>query len=480
MKKSHFKQVLPLGLMSLVLSPGLYATNGMNLEGYGPEAHAMGGASMAYDNGTAAVMNNPATLGFMEKSRLDVAFGFLGPNVTSNGADSSADAFYMPAIGYIQKNNNLFYGVTMFSQGGMGTEYDNAGFMTEGGPSSGKTVRSEVGVGRLIFPLAMRVNNQLSVAATLDYVWAGMDLQMDMSGAQFGDMTVVGSQSKGSVSGSLPTQLGGMEFVGILQGGNPVNWARFDFSDGSPFTGKAKGTGLAGKVGVMFQMNSQVSFGATYHTETSLGDMTSDNSTIMMSANIDDNYLNQTWDGGGTGTAAGTYTAVTIPLTGKISIKDFQWPAALGFGTQFKLNNIITLVADIKQVFWSSVMKNFNMTFNAGTQPGLAAGFSGGDLNAALKQEWDDQTVLQLGGAYQFNPDWVFRGGYNYASNPIPNEYLNQLFPATIEHHLTMGAGHKLDGSSSIDFSLAYALSNESAGVKHSQTNWQFLYTHMF
>lgn len=35
------------------------ATNGMNLEGYGPIATAMGGSGMAYDNGNAAMMNIP-------------------------------------------------------------------------------------------------------------------------------------------------------------------------------------------------------------------------------------------------------------------------------------------------------------------------------------------------------------------------------------------------------------------------------------
>ena len=61
-----------------------FATNGMNLEGYGPESTAMGGASMAFDNGTAAVMNNPATLSLMdEKNRLDLAVGMLGPSVTA-------------------------------------------------------------------------------------------------------------------------------------------------------------------------------------------------------------------------------------------------------------------------------------------------------------------------------------------------------------------------------------------------------------
>src|SRR5690606_21581711 len=60
-----------------------HATNGMNLEGYGPIATGMGGASMAYDNGTAAVMNNPATLGLMEEgNRLDFALGALRPDVS--------------------------------------------------------------------------------------------------------------------------------------------------------------------------------------------------------------------------------------------------------------------------------------------------------------------------------------------------------------------------------------------------------------
>lgn len=43
-----------------------FATNGMDMEGYGAIALGMGGASMAYDNGTAAMMNNPATMVMME------------------------------------------------------------------------------------------------------------------------------------------------------------------------------------------------------------------------------------------------------------------------------------------------------------------------------------------------------------------------------------------------------------------------------
>ena len=91
------------------LAGSAYATNGMNLEGYGPIAAGMGGASMAYDNGNAAVMNNPATLGLMgQGDRLHVAVGFLGPDVSvSMGggpvAESGGDADVMPAIGWTKR-----------------------------------------------------------------------------------------------------------------------------------------------------------------------------------------------------------------------------------------------------------------------------------------------------------------------------------------------------------------------------------------
>ena len=52
------------------------ATNGMNMEGYGPISTGLGGASQAIDHGTAAMAQNPATLSLMGPgARFDAAFG---------------------------------------------------------------------------------------------------------------------------------------------------------------------------------------------------------------------------------------------------------------------------------------------------------------------------------------------------------------------------------------------------------------------
>ncbi|MDH5423711.1 MAG: outer membrane protein transport protein, partial [Gammaproteobacteria bacterium] len=151
------------------------ATNGMNLEGYGPIATGMGGASMAYDNGTAGIMNNPATLGLMDEgtSRLDVALGQLAPDISNDGgpfgtAESGGDSYFMPAVGYTKRDGQLTYGVGMFAQGGMGTEYEANTFMAAG---TGEAVRSEVGVGRLVAPIAYNIDKNLTIGGSIDYVW---------------------------------------------------------------------------------------------------------------------------------------------------------------------------------------------------------------------------------------------------------------------------------------------------------------------
>lgn len=195
------------------------ATNGMIMEGYGPVATGMGGAAMAYDNGTAALANNPATLALMPAgSRIDVMVGYVGPDVKAQPGigTSSADAFYMPAFGYVRKQDNIVYGVGVYGQGGMGTEYATGDM-------------AQVGVGRVIFPLAWQASPRLSLGGSIDVVWAGMDLVVPGYG--------------------------------------------IDFKDDSDFTGKAKGYSLAAKLGFTYRLNDAFTVGGVYQTAGNLPDL---------------------------------------------------------------------------------------------------------------------------------------------------------------------------------------------------------------
>lgn len=468
------KSTVALLVLGAMATQQAHATNGMNLSGYGPEAHAMGGASMAYDNGTAATMNNPATLGLMaEGHRFDAALGGLFPSIKSSAgpfsADSSATAFYMPAVGWANKSGKMVYGVGVFSQGGMGTEYAANSFMAAG---SGDKVRSEVGVGRFIVPLAYDMGNGVTVGGTLDYVWAGMDLKMALTGAQFSDMVAAlgGTQTYGSASGSMVSTLAGAFGGGQLTG---MNWARLDFSNGSAFSGQAQGGGFAFKLGATFKASSDLTLGATFHSKTSMGDMTTTSASMSM---------NVTGPGVGGGPA-------TIPVTGSISVHNFQWPQTIGVGAAYQATEKLLVVADYKRIGWKDVMKDFKVTFTAdATQANpMAAGFGlgGQAVDMGLIQNWDDQNVIEVGAAYKMGAALTVRGGLNVANNPVPDKYMNPLFPAVAKTNVAAGFGYAFSKQSSIDASFSYVPTNTVTGgngvkVDFGGSSAQFLYSYRY
>ncbi|MGM0593711.1 MAG: OmpP1/FadL family transporter [Pseudomonadota bacterium] len=523
------KRLLALAVSAAITAPmSAHATNGMNLEAYGPVAGGMGGASMAYDNGTAAMMNNTATLGLMEEgSRLDVALGNMRPDVSTESEmmntkwDSSSDSFMMPALGWVKKSGKMSYGVGMFSQGGMGTEYSgdtspggsfSAGWMTSpatafdpgaqapspcdvvsgGNPGdcnpanlSGTgldtgavdamalTERSEVGVGRLIAPFSYDVNEQLIVGGSIDYVWAGMDLQMAMNGMMMGDMMMNPQSSYGSISGELVDTVDGM----MANNGGPIyglNYGYFDFTNDNDFTGEAKGDGFAGKIGATFKVNRQLTIGATYHSETSMSDLDASGAKVSMSVLYD--------------TGSGLQ-AMPVDMVGNIKVKDFQWPATMAVGMAYQANDRLMVAADVKRINWSDVMSDFTMVFTpkSASMGGndVTAQFAGKEMEAVLYQDWEDQTVAQLGVSYMVNNATTVRAGYNYASNPVPDDKLNYLFPAITEKHYTLGVGHAFTRADSVDFAISYVPEVTGGGengfeTSMSQMNWQMMYSHKF
>ncbi|MFN3884344.1 MAG: OmpP1/FadL family transporter [Rhodocyclaceae bacterium] len=456
-------------IAALLAATGLtapaFATNGMNMEGYGAVATAMGGASMAYENGPGAMMNNPATLGLMPQGRgIGVALGHLGPDVNSSvpalgmNAASGGDSYWMPAFGYIEKSGKLTYGVGIYAQGGMGTEYAANSFLAMG---TGQDVRSEVGVGRVILPLAYNVSDKLTIGGSLDWIWATMDIKMAAGVADFMAMTT-----------SMTPALGGA-VTGLL--GMGANTFRLDFSDNNDFSGQAFGSGWGGKLGFVYKASPQLSIGGTYHMKTNIDDMETDSNKAYFSA----------YNVGGGG-------ALGAPVAGKVTIHDFQWPETYGLGIAYQPNDKWLIAVDYKRLNWSKVMKDFRMTYSTGA-------FGGADAaTMKISQNWSDQDVFMIGAAYRFNDALTIRFGGNFAKNPVPDNRVHPLFPATIKEHYTFGLGYAFSKQSALDFSLTYAPEvtvtgtqttgapgsgiggNAGIRISHSQLNWSLQYGYRF
>ena len=463
-----------LSLVAFLFPVVSSATNGMSMEGYGPIALGMGGTSMAYDNGVAAVMNNPATLSLMpDRKRLDVALGKLGPDVGASAggvtASSDGDAYYMPAIGWAKHYGEWTVGMGMFAQGGMGTDFSGNSFMgnpAQAAISPALENRSELSVGRIVLPLAYDAGNNWHFGATVDFVWAGLDLKMAMSESQFVDMAT--TKQTGSVSGSLVDAFGGMyePFSGAGAGISALHYAYFDYSNGSDYSGKARGTGFGGKLGFVYEVEKGFNLAASYHAKTWLNDLETDEANMQMAVNMNS----------GSG-----YQDTVIPVSGKMTVKNFQWPAMLALGVSKQFGQQWQLAADVKRIQWADVMQNFTMVFSA-DNVASNGGFAGKEMTATLFQNWDDQDVITLGAAYQVNADLVLRFGANLSDNPVPNQYLNALFPAVIEDHYTAGFGYELSQLDALNFAASYApeVSFASAsGVtsSHAQLSWQVMFS---
>lgn len=434
----HILKLTPLAALCAAL-PAL-ATNGMNMEGYGPISTAMGGASQAMDHGTAAMAQNPATLALMGPgARFDAAIGLLGPKVSSTmpgmpTADSGGTSYIMPAFGYARRSGALTYGIGLFAQGGMGTEYGGDTFLAAG---SGQPVRSELGVGRVLLPLAWQVTPEFAIGGTLDFMWAGLDMRFAASGAQLGGLVTGAS---GNLGAALPAL-----------GGAP--WARIDFSNSSDFTGAAKSSGWTGKIGAVWKASPVVTLGLSYQFESSLGDMKTGASNATLSA---------------TGGFADS---------GRLTVVDFQWPTMTALGVAWQATPALLVAADVKRMGWKSVMKDFRMRYDS-------AGM-GGSVSFALPQNWKDQTVTNIGLAYAVNEALTLRAGANLASNPIPDMTVNPLFPATVEKHYTFGLGYRFSPASEFNGSLTLApkvsvTNGMGVLITHKQTNAQLMYTYRF
>jgi len=299
------RSMISMGVAAILASPA-YATNGMSLEGYGAKSAAMGGTAMAYDIGNSGMMGNPATLGLRKQgNNFGIGVTVLQPDVNASipayglSSDSEGTSYLMPSISFIRKDGDFTYGVGVFAQGGMGTEYSGNSFLSGG---TGLPQMSQVGFGRLMFPLAYQATKELSLAAQIDYIWAGMDLQM---------LQVDPSTGNGG-------------YVSV--------------KDDSDFTGQMTGDGFAFKLGAVYQFNDEFSVGATYHSETNLDDLTGDGTITPFM-------------GGQTpGAFPANYTVV-----------DFQWPASWGIGMAWNATPELLIAADIKQLMWSQTLADFTL-----------------------------------------------------------------------------------------------------------------------
>ena len=133
------KIVISLLAAGVMASPLAHATNGYLPIGYGQKNEAMGGASIALPLDSIAAANNPAGM-VMVGDRADIGLIWFKPNrsaeIAGNGAGlngtydgNGRSNFFIPSFGYNKMiNADTSFGVSVFGNGGMNTQYNTNPF----------------------------------------------------------------------------------------------------------------------------------------------------------------------------------------------------------------------------------------------------------------------------------------------------------------------------------------------------------------
>jgi long-chain fatty acid transport protein len=456
--KHGFIGPITAGVLAITSQSALAVSDVFRFVGHGPVSAAMGGAATAFDVGAAGMMTNPATLSLMPQGSefhlgMDFIFADLlirnpetGEVARSKTHSNNRGPYAAPQLAYTYHSGSLALGVGLFPQGGLGTEYGNSSFLSRatGGLATGLENSSRLLTLNIPFAASYEVNDKLTVGASLDAMWQGMNLEMLLGADQVGSL--IGS---GRASGSLVPVLGGLP---------DLRGAHLSFTKNQPVASAADAWGIGGRIGLTHKASKDTVLGAAYSMESHIADMKGDATLTAVDA-----------------------LAGQIPLTGKISVRDFQTPAQLNLGISHQFNEQWMIAADVSRIFWKHAMKNVNVGFVAD---------SGANIDILLPLNFKDQTALSLGAAYQTGK-WTLRGGARFTTQALRSETLLAVIPAIPTTFGSAGFAYQLSPISKVDFAWTHSfkkkmtnasLPNTSAPIRaeHAQDSVGLAYTYSF
>ena len=427
-----------------------FATDVFTLEGYGAQSRGMGGVGTSLNVGLPGMMSNPATLSLPSgpdegtANQMLLGLDIIGPSVTAQNLATGETArstnksqnrgpYFAPELAYARKFGNVTVGVGAFAAAGLGAEYGRNSFLSRGvsGQPSGLDNSSRLFAFDLPLAVSARLSDKLTVGGSIDAMWIGLSLNLQLQADQVGSL--IGS---GGASGSLVPVLGGIPGLDAAHIGASKNSVVFN---------QLNGWGVGGRLGFTYQVLPTTIIGGSYNFKTSVADLT----------------------GSATVTAIST-VAGQIPLAGQLRVRDFQLPARISVGVTQRVGHNLTLTLEYQRALWESAMKNINVFYTAD---------AGGDLIIKLPQNYRNQNIVAIGGQYRLQ-NWTFRAGGRFASEAVPDTTLLALVPGIPRYHAALGASYRVGRHGSIDLAFSHAFKERSTNVNLPNTSAPISVTH--
>jgi len=393
--------------LAAVLTTGLFA-NGLNLNGFGARAAAMGGAYVSLADDVSAVFWNPAGLAQLKKGTFGLAGDLLIPKSTYEVGPLSMETknkkYPAGLLGYFQPvGDRVVVGVGAYTLSGLGADWANPGLESVllSGLPAGSTVtptvqaydwESFIGSVTLAPSIAVKLTDMvyLGASANINYGFFQMEQW---------------AQTYTLIAGPPP-------YI--------FNFGQSELD--------VRGWGYGATFGLLIKPSDRISFGLTYRLASKLkmkgeaevenmptfGNFIPGNPTLDEESNAELTATSPMWLAGG----------VSVKPVDNLTLAfDLQW-------TNWKKLDLLTV--NLLNMGWNAIGKSANH----------------------LDLRWADKMQIRGGVEYVIG-NLALRGGYYWDPAPAPDETLNILVPGFDYNSIAGGFGYKTGGLS-IDFAFEY------------------------
>jgi long-chain fatty acid transport protein len=367
-------------VVALTLAPRAHATNGMYLVGYGAEAIGRAGANIGISDRSLAVNFNPAGISQLQGNHLSLNLAVLAPSLEfENMINAPTDG----------ESNYFPLPAFSYVRGSKDSPWAwGIALVAQGG------MGAEFSDLHTFFGTRDRVFSEVRFATLIPTVAYAVNEDMSFGAALnagYGDVAFSFFPETSFFNASDPS----MSFFGL---------------DMDPAGGLQ--TNL--RLGWWWRVDPKLSVGLVYQTETD--------------SNFEDGDMTVNFEG---------HPFLGQKVRYSADVDGFTFAAQAGVGLGYRASDKVILALDVKRYFWDSAVDTIEVKATRPGTPGAPP-----ELTIPFVFDWKDQWVVALGMDYRATDKLTLRAGYNWGENPVPDDTLNPLFPATVEHHLTFGLGY--------------------------------------
>jgi len=358
----NYKKSLLAALLAPLISLGSGALSSVHAAGFAVFTHGasslgQGNAVTAHSQSPSTIFYNPALINGLDGTQVEFGTTLISASheFESNlpGGSTSNDSSFFPSNFYATHkfNDSLSAGLGVFNPFGLGTEWSGD---WEGRYLATKSKLTTFDINPVV---SYRIIPSLAVAVGLDVVLLDATLERKIPSAALG-----------------------------------ISGPAFDF--GQKF--KGDGTGVGFNVGVAYDLNKDISFGASYRSEVKI-DIKGDSSTSL--------------------------AATPLDSKGKTSIK---LPQQVTAGIAYQVTAPLIVEAGVRWEGWSS-FKELQLTLDNNTPL------------PATQRDWHDSWGLNLGGKYRLNDTVALSAGYVYGNSAVPDSTFDPSIPDAATHVFCVG-----------------------------------------